>query len=431
MFNICETIFRFGLLAATPLQRFQGMKELDHHNEDKDLLRYALIAVVFLLIVLFTVSYRRIRRERKSSGQLFIEYADQRGLSIEEKLVLQKIIRKSRLRDAASIFSMAQAFENGSEKIRKELFNRQNLYEIQRLDPILASLRQKLGFQRDVSFSKGLAGSNDKATSSRQIPIGKDLVVERKHKNQTESIKAVAIQNTENELVIQLSTPTTIIFGEPWKVRYYYGAFIWEFESFVTRYDGNIMGLSHSDEVHYVNRRRFMRTPVKKNAFIALFPFEKNLQRSIQSRHDLNGDMEIYPEIPLQPMEFVPALVTEMGGPGLKIETSLQIQHGDRILVMFELDRKRQQTSAKNPDTEEITYTYTSTLNIIENIGMVQEAGVVRRSEDNNNTYVIGVELIGLRDNEIDYLIRATNEASLNKNENENVGQKVPAGTNA
>jgi hypothetical protein len=139
--------------------------------------------------------------------------------------------------------------------------------------------------------------------------------------------------------------------------------------------------------------------------------------------------MEIYPEIPLQPMEFVPALVTEMGGPGLKIETSLQIQHGDRILVMFELDRKRQQTSAKNPDTEEITYTYTSTLNIIENIGMVQEAGVVRRAEDSNNTYVIGVELIGLRDNEIDYLIRATNEASLNKNEN--VGQKVPAGTNA
>ena len=428
MYNISETIF--NLLASTPLQRFEGLKNLNHHNEDKDLLRYALIAVVFLLMVLFTVSFRRIKKERKTSSELFLEYADQRGLTIEEKLVLQNIIRKSKLRHAASIFSMAQAFENGSEKIRKDLFNQQNLYEIKRLDPILGSLRQKLGFQRDVSFSKGLAGTSEKATS-RHIPTGKDLVVERKHSNQTESIKAVVTQNTENELVIQLNTPTTIIFGETWKVRYFYGAFVWEFDSYVTRYDGNMIGLSHSDEVHYVNRRRFMRTPVKKNAFIALFPFEKHLQKSSQSRHDLSGDMEIYPETSLQPFEFIPALVTEMGGPGLKIETSAQIQNGDRILIMFELERKKEQTSVKNQDTEEITYTYTSDLTVIENIGMVQEAGVVRRTEDNNNVYVFGVELIGLRDNEIDYLIRATNEASLNKNSNENADQNVTAGINA
>jgi hypothetical protein len=188
---------------------------------------------------------------------------------------------------------------------------------------------------------------------------------------------------------------------------------IWQFETFVASYDGNVMVLEHNDDVHFINRRRFLRTPVRKKAYIASFPFEKTFTKSLKSPTPNN-----FPDVQMQPLSFLPAVVTELGGPGLRIETSLPVKKGDRILVMFELERDTQQSTAKNRETDAVTYVSTSILNIIENIGVVQETGIVKRTYDNQHRPTIAIELIGLKDTEIDCLIRATNAASLENMEN-------------
>ncbi len=418
---VIDTSLNLLTLAATALQRFNALKNLEQYNkDDREFTRYTLIVIAILLVILFAVSFRRIIRSRREDAELFTEYAEQRGLINEEIQLLVKIIRKAGLRQPASIFTMNDAFDKGCEKIKAELFRKHNREELIRIESILTSLRSKLGYQRTVSFSQGMPGASD-TISSRHLALGKALVIERKINNKKETIDATVIRNNSNELAIQLNRAIIITFGESWKVRYFFGTSIWEFDTFVISYDGNIMVLEHNDDVHFVNRRRFLRAPVRKKAYIASFPFEKIFQKSIESPTENN-----FPDVQMQPLMFIPAVVTELGGPGLRIETSLQVKHGDRILVMFELERDTQQSSVKYQETDTVKYISTSILKTIENVGIVQEAGIVKRASDNPHCPTIAIELMGLNDSEIDCLIRATNTASL-----ENIENNMPEEVNA
>ncbi len=49
----------------------------------------------------------------------------------------------------------------------------------------------------------------------------------------------------------------------------------------------------------------------------------------------------------VSPPEFVPAVVTELAGPGLRIETSLKVKAGERILVLFNLAQERDSNAAQ------------------------------------------------------------------------------------
>ena len=71
--------------------------------------------------------------------------------------------------------------------------------------------------------------------------------------------------------------------------------------------------------MHFINRRRFERVAVHAPALLAHLPF---------LRTDAAGG-----EAPV----FVDSTVTELAGPGLRIETTLQVQVDDQILVVFRL----------------------------------------------------------------------------------------------
>ncbi len=405
---VIDTSLNLLTLASTAMERFHAMRNLKQYNQDdQEFTRYTLILIAVLLVILFSVSFRRIWKARRENADLFAEYVERRGLIDEEIRVLVKIIRKEKLRLPASIFTMNDAFNDGCEKLKAELFKKHNREELLRVEPIIASLRSKLGFQRTVSFSAGIPSSTD-TISSRHLALGKEVVIERKVGNEKETIDATVVRNNDKELAIQLNTATTITFGESWNVRYFFGTSIWEFETFVISYDGNIMVLEHNNDVHFVNRRRFLRAPVRKKAYIAHFPFEKTFKTSIESQTENN-----FPDVQMQPLTFIPAVVTELGGPGLRVETSLPVKHGERILIMFELERDTQQSTVNYRETEVVKYIATSTLKAIENVGVVQEAGVVKRASENPNCPTIAIELVGLNDSEIDCLIRATNTASL------------------
>jgi hypothetical protein len=102
------------------------------------------------------------------------------------------------------------------------------------------------------------------------------------------------------------------------------------------------------------------------------------------------------------PPEFIPAVVTELAGPGLRIEAPLKTEVGDRVLVVLRLDDEEKQDSA--PQRREGK---TSTLKIVEDIGEV------RHTKDIPSGFSIAVELTGLSDSDVNELIRATNAASL------------------
>ena len=105
--------------------------------------------------------------------------------------------------------------------------------------------------------------------------------------------------------------------------------------------------------------------------------------------------------------EFVPATITELGGPGLRMETAIDVKMGDRVLVVFDLegapvasgDGSRRGRRAR----------------LIEDIGEVRHVKALAKGVS------IAVELSGLKDAEVSELIRATNAALVEVNEESEV----------
>jgi hypothetical protein len=98
-------------------------------------------------------------------------------------------------------------------------------------------------------------------------------------------------------------------------------------------------GLNHTDEILARNRRRFPRVAVRMPALIAPWPFlprDTGAQGLPSQAADAEGPMNPSPLAGYVP-EFVGGMVTELSGPGLQIETSLQVHVDDRVLVLFRL----------------------------------------------------------------------------------------------
>jgi len=157
--------------------------------------------------------------------------------------------------------------------------------------------------------------------------------------------------------------------------------------------------------VRFINRRRFLRVPVSKQAFVASFPFSRQLSKGSGNNEDEYAGM-------WGPPKFVPAVVTELAGPGLRIESRLEAKVADRILVMLKLDEENGRGSAEAGQNSKITAS-----KIIEDIGEVRQVRPIK------NGFSIAVELTGLNDSDVSELIRATNAASLKAG---NKGQNVP-----
>ena len=163
-----------------------------------------------------------------------------------------------------------------------------------------------------------------------------------------------------------------------------------------------------------------MRVPVQKQAFIAYFPFirtpvtdSRKSMKSFRMYRSPAGDSGSV----WGPPEFVPAVVTELAGPGLCIEAPLELKVDNRVLVVLELDEGESQNS---PPEGEDNKSVTSKI--------VEDMGVVRHIKTVKNGFSIAVELIGLSDLDVNELIRATNAASLRAG---SVGQDVPASDSA
>jgi hypothetical protein len=369
--------------------------------------------IITLTVLLLTISFQRITRDRKVSERLFYDLSEQRGLSGRERQILLNIANKAGLKRKQAIFSMVAAFDVGARKMIKECLAEQGAEESKWLRTELSFLREKLGFQKKTSVSIG-SSSKLKRPSSRHILTGKKLYITRRKSPDLGEIESTVIKNDNMELTIKLTTPVESKLGELWRARYSFGASVWEFDSSVVRYNDDILVLNHSDDIRFISRRRFLRVQVNKPAFIAHFPFSRTISSEINNSKNKSATKKLSKNESDEswgPPEFIPARVTELGGPGLRIETEMEVKVSNRVLIIVNLSEENEQE--QNPPSKSSTLRSVLSRDrkkieskIIEDIGEVRHVKPMPKKGSS-----IAVELTGLSDSDLNELIRATNIA--------------------
>jgi len=358
-------------------------------------------AIIVLAVLLVAVSLHRKQKEQKTTHKLFVEYANKRGLTEFERQTLLDIASKAGIKQSDTIFTMSSAFDYGAARMIEEaLAGSQAAEENKRLKTELSFLREKLGFQKPHSSSIGSPTRPNKL-SSRQIPVGKKLYITRRKSRTSDNLESTVIKNDDMELTVELTVPLESTPGELWCGRYYFGASVWEFDTSAVSSNGNVLVLNHSDNIRFVNRRRFVRVPVDKPASIARFPFARALTRDIHSSKAAS-ETEVPPdntEHTWAPPKFIPATLTELAGSGLRLESVLEVKTNDRVLVMFRLDEEKDETSMpirnRKPTASKV----------------IEDIGIVRHIKAIENGLSIAVELTGLSDSDLGELIQVTNRA--------------------
>jgi len=383
------------VLTLTPIQRWDAAGKQFSLNfvTERWFIITMLGAMLILISLLLIVSFRRTLLRQRASSQLFDEYADRTGLSARERQILLTIASYAGLKECEAIFTMASAFDLGAARMIEESLTRQGPEAGGQLKIELSFLREKLGFTKKSN-----------KLSSRQIPEDRKVHITRRIGRHSDEIEATVVENNDIELTLKLATPVRITFGEVWRVRYYFGASVWEFETSVLSYDGDVLVLHHSDDVRFINRRRFLRVPVNKPAFIASFPFAKALVGDTgvsKEQPDAEQDSADGSDRAWGPPQFIPAVVTELAGPGLRMEAPLEVNVGDRVLVVVRLG----EGEGEDSNLQQTAKTSTSRV--------IQDIGEVRHTKAIQNGFSVAVELVGLSDTGIDELVRATNAASL------------------
>jgi hypothetical protein len=393
-------------LALTPAQRWKAAsRQLETtFMAEPWFITTAVGVLVILTILLLMANLRRRNRQRSIPDQLFFDCAERRGLSPRECQLMLDIANKAGLEHSEHIFTADADFDRGAAKLIEDTRARsKNDEETKQLRTEISYMREKLGFSRQLSSSIGTPAKSRKL-SSRQIPPGRKVRITRRMAHDSGDIEATVVENTDMELTVKSATPVKVTFGETWRVRYSFGASIWEFDTTIVSCEADILVLNHSDTVRFINRRRFLRVPVRKPAFVAPFPFTRSLAAAANSGEKTSQAKQDLAKTPgaWRPPQFVPGVVTELAGPGLRIEVPLDAKVGDRVLVMVMLDgREAQNAMGGRQDSKTVAS------KILEDIGEVRHTTPVQ------NGLSIAVELTGLTDSDLNELVRATNLASL------------------
>ena len=378
-------LFYVFQLVLSPSDRWSGARRFEGGTGGSHWFVLAAIAVIVILIVLLVfVSFYRKYQEKQFGGSLFLNSAIESGLTEREQLILGEVAVKAGLKQRSSIFTMNKAFEQGTRRLMEEsLIEGQETDQSKTLRTELYILREKLGFREEQIDVGGT--SQSKGLNSRQIPTGRKILITRRRARNSGEIEAEVVENNDVEFKVRSSTVLRVSPGESWSIRYYFEASVWEFDTVLVGCEGEVLILSHSENIRFVNRRRFLRVSVDKPGYLACFPF------SLVSSSEKG----------LAPPEFLSARITELAGPGLRIEAPVEVSVGQRVIVVIDLEEI---SNASGSDVAG------------ESMKLVQGVGEVRHVKSIENGQSIAVELTGLKDSDVNELIRATNSAARDSN---------------
>lgn len=385
-----------GVMALTPTERWRAAGSSARESPTAQMHGYVLPiltagALVLLILLLWWVGHRHRPAKRKVTREAFAANALRRGLSPRERQILLAIVTRSGLGRSHDIFTTVDAFDRGATKLLAECGRTRKPYEIERLKTEVAGLGQKLGFQA-LRASGGLALS--RRASSRDIPAGKPVEVMWQHQRGETVLRGEVIRNDDIELAIELERPVPSQAGDAWRVRYAYGAAIWEYDTTAVGCEDRRLVLNHVDQVRFVNRRRFTRVAVRMPAVVAAFPFMREASVGSFQTSPVEG------EGGFGGPEFMAGMVTELAGPGLRVEAPLAVSAGDRVLVAFKSTEGAAQGHSVGPGSEQAY--------------VIEDMGLVRHCREVDRGLSIAVELVGLTETDVDTLVRLTNTMGSN-----------------
>ncbi|MCP4377253.1 MAG: hypothetical protein GY794_13890 [bacterium] len=309
-------IDQLGKLAqgVSAVDRWKGMQTITKTGRNPNVLWWVLVSLGTLAVmgIIAGVIYAYVQKHRK--WQRFKTIGLNAGLRDKDMLLLERVARLVRLKNPSSMLSdediynaaalglmSTEQITNASEEVQKGL------------QASFSSIRRKLGL--------GVL-STDEATdefrSSRQIKEGSRVFVSRM--GARESVEATIARNSRSELLI---TATETFPGrrdnDILMIRYANDQGSWEFDARVIRCDGPSVAVEHSPEMRPVNFRRFPRVPTEMSAAGVVFPFHVDMDSETA-------------------LEFLPASIVEIAGPGLLIKLPAQVGIGQKLLIRVVLD---------------------------------------------------------------------------------------------
>ncbi|KPK85891.1 MAG: hypothetical protein AMJ81_02445 [Phycisphaerae bacterium SM23_33] len=326
-------------------------------------LRAWLILILALLgilaaaaLAMLAYSHFRQRMHRRE----FHGHAEELGLSGTERRLLLALAKASGLKRPSSVFTMAGAFERGASRLL-ESKRLAAMPDQQRQEAValLGRLREKLGFEN--------APESREATSISfgSVAAGKVVSIFRRHLQDYFDAAVAASTPGGSGLEVKPERPIRCEPGETWQIRYDQEGLLWESDASVVKQARGRVILKLIGTARCINRRRFARTPTMKPAAVAVFPF-------------LEGAADAGPQV------FVPAAVTEIAGPGLRLEAPVEVRAGERVLLRVQSADGR----------------------------TLQGLALVRRATPGANGMTdLAVEMVGLSTSEVAELIRETNRA--------------------
>jgi len=408
--NIMTTIVTSGAtalpLALTPWERWTAASRMNSGANGSQLVTViGATVLIVLLSLLLKTSFNHRQKDRQLADQQFLENVRRRNLSVREYHILLDIVSQSHLRHKGSIFDNHKAFESGSARILTNMANEQDTAGEERILAELEFLREKLGFKKREGLDKTPVNKKkgERKLTTRDIPLGKSLRITRRLGHNANELTTTIVANDEKSLTTTLDLPIKVTFGEMWRAHCFFGASAWEFDTSVVSFEGNKLVLKHSDDVRFINRRRFVRTAVSCPAYICRLPFSQIQNASLA---ETTGDQ-------WRPIDLVEGCVTELAGSGLLLKTQLDVELGDRVLVILRLIDQRDPQYKKG--LEPVTRT-------------IQDIGIVRRIDTTRKGFALAIELIGLADTDVDELLRVSKLISFNE-EAEEALEDVLVGT--
>ncbi len=375
------------VLGLTAPERWAATRRIDPRSVPQQWFVMIGVALLLaLLVALVASSYRRHQQAKRQKAEELDIAILRRGLTARERQILLAIAVRSGLRHTPDIFQQVDAFDRGAVQLLAECAQTRTPQEIAALKAEVAAVRQKLGVQ-PVAAGRGAVARG--RPSSREIPVGGLIELTGRRGDQAVALRVEVLRNDAIELAVALRTPLGSKPGDSWLARYYSGLSAWEFRTSTVRCDDQRLVLNHSDDIHFVNRRRFPRVPVRWAALIAPLPL---VQSEPAAGAAAAPHADVSRSAPEHAPAFVDGLVTEFGGPGLRIEAPLPVQVEDRVLVVFRLGGSVGGTGA-GPRT-------------------VTGIGHVRHRREMGQGLSIAVELTGLSDAEMETLASFARELS-------------------
>jgi hypothetical protein len=381
------------LWALTPMERWSALRRLGSDRPDTGhwITLIVVCGLVVALALLIKMSFNHAQDERRRAEVRFIEQIRRRNLSVREFNILIDIFKRSGLRRRDAILKDAKAFERGTERLNKELLTKQSLKIQQRFQRELAYLREKLGFTKLVvqeQKSVKHRSSRHRDITTRELPLEKIMSLTPLSDPDAEIVKATVVDNDDEHVIVSLEVPVDTTNGDMWRANCHFGASIWDFHTSVVRYRNDHLKLTHSDDVHFITQKGFPEVPAPNVVFVAQSPFTSTTVEHLNSHSMSNW----------QPVHFTPATVTRFSKSELVVETSLEGQVGERIMVVFKLDIGQGEGDTPSP----VLATH-----------VLEDMGIVLQTHSNEKGFTIEMELIGLTHDEVDKIMRVSHLRAL------------------